>query len=61
MIPYRQEYGGCRSWINLAEPISIEGIVPVLNDAEYTEQASQICEIINKSGVSYLDSAKSHT
>jgi len=33
IIPYRSEYGGCKSWIDLAEPISITDAVPVLNDA----------------------------
>ncbi len=61
MIYYRQEYGGCRSWIDLAEPISIEDVIPVLNDAEYTAQVREICQIINKSALSDLDSAKSHT
>jgi len=28
IIPYRSEYGGCKSWIDLAEPISIENAVP---------------------------------
>lgn len=61
MIYYRQEYGGCRSWIDLAEPISIEDVIPVLNDAEYTAQVREICQIINKSALSDLNSAKSHT
>lgn len=42
IIPYRQEYGGCRSWIELTEPISIEGIVPVLDDTDYIKQAEEI-------------------
>ncbi len=41
-IPYRQEYGGCRSWIDLAQAISIEGAVPVLDDSEYTKQVAAI-------------------
>jgi hypothetical protein len=45
-LPYRSEYGGCRSWIDLAEPISLEGIVPVLDDAEYTKQTALIRQII---------------
>lgn len=45
-IPYRSEYGGCRSWIDLVEPISIDGIVPVLNDEEYSKQTNQIRQIV---------------
>ena len=49
VIPYRPEYGGCRSWIDLVEPISVEGVVPVLDDAEYTKQTAQIREIVEHS------------
>ena len=42
IIPYRQEYGGCRSWIDLTEPISIEDVVPVLDDTDYIKQAEEI-------------------
>jgi hypothetical protein len=45
-IPYRSEYGGCRSWIDVAEPISIEGVIPVLDDAEYLKQVAAIHNII---------------
>lgn len=48
IIPYRQEYGGCRSWIDLVEPISIEGIVPVLDNAQYTQQMMEICQIVDE-------------
>lgn len=41
-IPYRQDYGGCRSWIDLAQAITIEGAVPVLDDSEYTKQVTAI-------------------
>jgi len=47
VIPYRQEYGGCKSWIDLAEPISIEGANPVLDDAVYTKQVTEIEKIIH--------------
>jgi hypothetical protein len=54
LIPYRPEYGGCRSWIELTEPISLEGIVPVLDDTAYTEQVTQIRNQLAASGHSYL-------
>ena len=34
-IPYQESYGGCRSWIDLAEPISLEGSTPALADVVY--------------------------
>ena len=48
LIPYRSEYGGCRSWIDLVEPISLEGVVPVLNDTDYAQQTAQIYQIIDQ-------------
>ncbi|MGB5962940.1 MAG: DUF1802 family protein [Coleofasciculaceae cyanobacterium] len=59
-ISYQQEYGGCRSWINLIEPISIQGALPILTDIEYSMQVKEIKQIINDSP-SYLESAKSDT
>jgi hypothetical protein len=54
IIPYRSEYGGCRSWIDLAEPISIEGVVPVLDDTTYTKQAEEIATTITTSGQAHV-------
>jgi hypothetical protein len=34
-IPYQEGYGGCRSWIDLAEPIDLEGSTPALADVVY--------------------------
>ena len=45
-IPYRQEYGGCKSWIDLEEPISLEGSVPVLDDAEYKQRVKAIQQVV---------------
>ncbi len=42
MITYRPEYGGCKSWIELGEPVTITDAVPVLSDAEYVKQANVI-------------------
>lgn len=48
IIPYRSEYGGCKSWIDLAEPIAIDDAVPVLNDAAYTQLVAEIRGIVGK-------------
>ena len=45
-IPYRQEYGGCKSWLDLEKPISREGSVPVLDDAEYERRVKAIQQIV---------------
>jgi hypothetical protein len=48
MIPYSSEYGGCKSWIALAAPISIQGRVPILTDDEYQQHSTQIRQIIER-------------
>ncbi len=45
-IPYISEYGGCRSWIDLAAPISLEGSEAVLRDKEYIERSNEIRNLI---------------
>ena len=41
-IPYRSEYSGCRSWIELAQPIERKDSLPVLSDREYKRVATEI-------------------
>jgi hypothetical protein len=46
VIPYRAEYGGCKSWIDLAEPIDLAGMTATLSDDEYARRAAEIREIV---------------
>jgi hypothetical protein len=48
-IPYRLEYGGCQSWIDLTASISLAGSTPALSDAEYARQAEVIQAMIKES------------
>jgi hypothetical protein len=41
-ISYSSTYGGCQSWIDLSEPISLEGSTAVLKDEEYQEKVKLI-------------------
>ena len=41
-IAYRDAYGGCKSWIELAEPIATDSLTPVLEDRGYQRQVSAI-------------------
>ena len=34
-LPYRDEYGGCKSWIELGEPVSLDGARPALSDEDF--------------------------
>ena len=48
-IRYHSSYGGCRSWINLQEQISLENMVPVLTQEDYDQQVSTIDQILQAS------------
>ncbi|MEG4997481.1 DUF1802 family protein [Microcoleus sp. B4-D4] len=48
-IPYISAYGGCRSWIDLASPISLEGSEAVLCNREYLERSNEIRNLIANS------------
>jgi hypothetical protein len=48
-IPYHPSYSGCRSWIDLQEPISLENRVPVLTQDDYDHQVSTIYQILQSS------------
>jgi len=41
-ISYRPEYGGCKSWIDLTEGISVANATTVLSDTAYNELANAI-------------------
>jgi hypothetical protein len=36
-LPYRDEYGGCKSWIELQQTISVEGARPALSGEDFDE------------------------
>jgi hypothetical protein len=42
VIPYNDVYKGCKSWIDLVEPISLERITPVLDDDSFDRKAKEI-------------------
>jgi hypothetical protein len=45
-IPYRDSYGGCKSWIDLEHSISIENLTPVLSESSYNQTVNEISNII---------------
>ncbi len=54
VVNYHQRYGGCKSWIDLNESISLEAAKPALSENIYSQLTTQICEIIGDS--SYISS-----
>lgn len=47
MISYTSEYGGCKSWIDLLETVDITKNQPVIDENQYHQQVSTICQIVN--------------
>ena len=45
-IPYRPEYGGCKSWIDLADTINLEPAEAVLSDFAYKQLVAEIRGIV---------------
>ena len=45
IIPYNEAYGGCKSWIDLAELIPTDNLIPVIEDNEYIQIVEEIKEI----------------
>ena len=39
-LPYREGYGGCKSWIELEDSVPVEGARPALSDEEFEELVS---------------------
>jgi len=45
-IPYSDTYGGCKSWIDLVQPIATDNLIPVINSQEYEQQVQEIKDLI---------------
>ncbi|BAY95471.1 MULTISPECIES: DUF1802 family protein [unclassified Tolypothrix] len=45
-IPYLSQYGGCKSWIDLAQPIDISAAEPVLSESSYQQLVGEIRTIV---------------
>ncbi len=47
-LPYKESYGGCKSWIELEETVSVEGALPALNDEEFGRMVSPAIELLQR-------------
>ena len=45
-LPYREGYGGCKSWIELEDAVSVAGARPALSDAEFEALVSPTLEVL---------------
>lgn len=50
-IPVLKKYTGCKSWIDLDQKISLEGMNPILSDQEYTDRVNNIQNILSESNI----------
>ena len=41
-IPYDDAYGGCKSWIDLLEPLPKQGLTPAIEDRQYWQLVREI-------------------
>lgn len=41
-LPVLDEYGGCKSWVELGQDVPLGSLTPVLSDREYEEKADTI-------------------
>lgn len=41
-LPYDPAYGGCKSWIDLAQAVDLENSLPALSDRDYEQTATNI-------------------
>lgn len=45
-IPYCNAYGGCKSWIDLVNPIGTDDLIPVLDDRQYSKKVQKIQNLL---------------
>ena len=46
-LPALGEYGGCKSWVDLAEDVGLGDMTPALSDAEYESRATVIRQALD--------------
>ena len=61
ILPVLKRYGGCRSWVDLAEPLSTTGATPVVSEAAFAERMCQIRDKLSTGSPVILSKAKNLT
>ena len=44
-VPAEQEYAGCKSWVNLRKPVSVDGAEPVIENRKFRAMLEEIREV----------------
>jgi hypothetical protein len=47
-LPYGDEYGGCKSWIELGDPVSVDGARSALSDEEFDGLVSPALGVLRR-------------
>jgi hypothetical protein len=47
-LPYSEAYAGCKSWIELEEPVSTEGSHPALDDKGFDKLVAPALEVLRR-------------
>ncbi len=47
-VPVLPSYGGCKSWLTLEQPVSLEGMEPVLDDAAYAARRAAVLAALGR-------------
>ena len=48
LLPVRREYGGCRSWVELAEPVPTGGSAPALSEDDFARRRELTLRLLEK-------------
>lgn len=47
IIPVAAQYAGCKSWVELESPVTLEGLQPVLSDADFAQRFNQVKALLD--------------
>ena len=50
-LPVLDEYGGCKSWVELGQDVPLGSPAPVLDDAEYARQRDAVQDALSAAGL----------
>lgn len=47
-FPYSEAFGGCKSWLELDEPVNVEGSVPALSEGEFERLTAPALAVLER-------------
>ncbi len=53
-LPWREAYGGCKSWVELEQPPAVTALTPALDELAFQQQRAQIAELLSAYGLAHL-------